>query len=163
MLPATLKGQIVVAVISSIVTVGVLAVALTATGVGFAADGDNTIHGCVGRVSGLLRVVDEPGDCRRLETPIEWNKQGPPGMAAVEQRTATGWMDPHDTFQLQSLCEAGEVVTGGGYSLGSIGFNDKINVSGPLHSPQGWTVQGFNDTDFPIFLSVTAICADLGP
>jgi len=163
MLPGTLKGQIVVAAASSVVTMAVLGVALLATGVGFAADGDNTIHGCVGRLSGLLRVVNDPGDCRRLETPIEWNQQGPPGMLAVQQRTATGWMEPHDTFELQSLCEPGEVVTGGGYSLGSIGFNDKINVSGPLESPQGWTVQGFNDTDFSIFLSVTAICAQLGP
>jgi hypothetical protein len=64
---------------------------------------DNSIYGCVLRFLGILRIVDNPGDCiKNLETPISWSQvgqrgapgdkgdkgvkgdQGPPGTGAVK-------------------------------------------------------------------------------
>jgi hypothetical protein len=49
----------------------------------YSAAEENVINGCVGNGrGGNLRIVDEPGQCRRVETAISWNvagPQGPPG------------------------------------------------------------------------------------
>lgn len=37
------------------------------------------ISGCVMKRFGLLRIVDSPSDCRRRESPISWNVEGPAG------------------------------------------------------------------------------------
>jgi len=34
---------------------------------------DNTIYGCVRRLTGILRIVSPPGQCLNGETPISWN------------------------------------------------------------------------------------------
>jgi hypothetical protein len=49
-------------------------------GVAFATipDSSGTIHGCYNQ-SGNLRVVESANDCRKNETPLAWNQQGPPG------------------------------------------------------------------------------------
>jgi hypothetical protein len=63
------------------------AVGLVAVGAGIAygaiPDAAGVIHGCY-RTStddqkGQLRVVEEPGNCRNNELPIEWSVTGPPG------------------------------------------------------------------------------------
>jgi hypothetical protein len=46
------------------------------------ADGDETvgvIHACRHPAGGWLRMVSEPGTCRRRESPVTWNVAGPPG------------------------------------------------------------------------------------
>lgn len=132
-------------------------------GVGFADDGA-TIDGCVGR-SGVLRVVESPADCRGSETHIWWNQDGPagpPGPATTfVQREEHGIIEPHQWQGVEAYCLPDEVVTGGGYALGSIGFNDKLNADGPItvDGVDGWIVSVYNDTDFDIDLWVTAICA----
>ena len=42
-------------------------------------DEDETIHACVGNHTGPTRIVDGADDCRRNETPLSWNEQGPAG------------------------------------------------------------------------------------
>jgi hypothetical protein len=65
-----------------------------------------------------------------------------------------------------SYCGRGEVVTGGGYSIASIGFNDKLNVSGPVTDldtgRDGWVVEVFNNNRADLEVWVTAICAESG-
>lgn len=53
--------------------------------IGFSAPSfsDDVIYGCVSKGSGLLRVVNKPGWCRRHEEPLSWNKAGPQGPAGV--------------------------------------------------------------------------------
>jgi Phage Tail Collar Domain/Collagen triple helix repeat (20 copies) len=40
---------------------------------------DDVIHGCVGKNTGRLRIVDSPTRCGSLETPISFNREGRPG------------------------------------------------------------------------------------
>lgn len=39
---------------------------------------ENIIQGCVNKVTGILRIVNDPSKCRKLESPISWNQSGPP-------------------------------------------------------------------------------------
>lgn len=41
-------------------------------------DGD-IINACKNNRNGILRVVDDDADCRRSETPLSWNTEGPQG------------------------------------------------------------------------------------
>jgi hypothetical protein len=86
-------------------------------GVAFATipDSSKTIHGCYNKSNGNLRVVESAGDCRKNETALPWNQQGPPGTpggAAV-------------TFQEQ----ASEVSTASGDFVDLGGPNVTVNVS----------------------------------
>ena len=62
---------------------GLVAVALAAVGVGYAAiPNGNTIDGCYGKVGGILRVIDTSKNqkCSNLlEVPISWNQTGAQG------------------------------------------------------------------------------------
>ncbi len=162
-----LRSHIAIAVMSSVATVVLAGAVMTITHTGFAQDGEETIYGCVQTHSGDLRIVDDPADCRRTETAIDWNREGPVGTVDVERRTQYGTIPAEDWTSVTAFCEAGEVVTGGGYSLGSIGFNDKVNVDGPITDAgtglDGWTVSVHNDTIYAIDLWVTAICLDSSP
>jgi type VI protein secretion system component Hcp len=40
---------------------------------------DTTIHACVSRLGGLVRVVDADATCNRGETALSWNQTGPAG------------------------------------------------------------------------------------
>ena len=62
-----------------------LVVALACLGVGaglayaVGPGGAGIINGCYERSSGLLRVIDASGECRKSEAPIHWNQVGPVG------------------------------------------------------------------------------------
>jgi hypothetical protein len=66
---------------SPAMVVAVAALLVAVGGVAFAAipDSQGVIHACYQKTTGALRVVDSAGNCRRSETPIEWNQHGPPG------------------------------------------------------------------------------------
>ena len=61
----------------------VVAAAACASGVAYATipDASGVIHGCYTNRGGLLRVIDtgSGGRCTSLETPLNWNQQGPKG------------------------------------------------------------------------------------
>jgi hypothetical protein len=40
---------------------------------------EDVIYGCIGKLTGRLRVVTGPNQCRGWETAISWNKAGPQG------------------------------------------------------------------------------------
>jgi hypothetical protein len=66
--------------IRSLVAVGALVLgALGVTGVAAAAGHGGTIHGCVNKSSGALRVVKHSGHCSRGETALAFNARGPRG------------------------------------------------------------------------------------
>jgi hypothetical protein len=58
--------------------------AVGATGIAYASipDADGTIHGCVNKGSGILRVIDPStgATCAASETPLTFNQQGTPGL-----------------------------------------------------------------------------------
>jgi hypothetical protein len=50
-----------------------------AAGAAIAVHDANTIHACTSRRDGALRLVNDPSDCRQIETAVEWNIEGPQG------------------------------------------------------------------------------------
>jgi hypothetical protein len=151
---------LVAGVIGSLVTLVLAAGVLTATGIGFAT-GDE-ITGCVSP-SGQLRVVDSIDECRPAESVLTWNEEGPPGPAPTYVRVREeGEIAPGMWESVMSSCAPGSVVVGGGYSIGSIGPEDKVNTDGPVtvDGVDAWIVSAYNPTAFPIHLWVTAICAE---
>jgi hypothetical protein len=62
-------------------TVGMccLAVAVGGMGVAVAESHGSTIHGCVAKSDGTLRIVHGSKDCTSHEKPISWSKRGPKG------------------------------------------------------------------------------------
>ena len=64
--------------------VGLVALVLGVAGIAWAtipSSSENIIYGCYTKIGGVLRVIDtEKGQsCTRLELPISWSQQGPPG------------------------------------------------------------------------------------
>lgn len=161
-----LRSHVAIAVMSSMATVVLAGAVMSIAHTGFAQDGDETIYGCVRERTGVLRIVDDPSDCRRRETAIDWNREGPVGTVDVERRTVGETLPAEEWSTVIASCEPGETVIGGGYTLGSIGFNDKVHVDSPYTDPgtgsDGWIVSVINDSIYPIDLWVTAICLDSG-
>ncbi len=40
---------------------------------------ENVINACVNKKTGAVRIVSQPGKCKRAEDPLSWNQTGPPG------------------------------------------------------------------------------------
>ncbi len=63
---------------------GLIALAFAVVGIGYAAIPDgNTINGCYGKLSGVLRVIDTAKNQKcssYLEVPISWSQTGPQGI-----------------------------------------------------------------------------------
>lgn len=149
------------ALVASVLTAG-----LVSGGMALAADGEDTFHACArpdGRVRPhTIRVNVEP-HCPGADTLVSWHEGGPPGQLAVESRTVhetVGSGIGHRT--ISSYCEEGEVATGGGYTVGSIGSLDKVFASGPTAPEEGWAIQFINESGFDIDVWVTARCATMG-
>ena len=75
---------------SPAMAVALAALVVAVGGVAFATipDSTGTFHGCVGKASGQLRVVESSGDCRPNERAVAWNQQGPPGSGIVARMTS---------------------------------------------------------------------------
>lgn len=66
----------------ALVAAGILAgSASVAFATGHVIGANNTIDGCHGRLTGILRVIDKQAgqSCLAFESPISWNQQGPKG------------------------------------------------------------------------------------
>ena len=61
-----------------------IALGLTTTLLAVNADADaTTIYGCKANLGGSVRIVNQPGSCTLLETPVQWkvtSSQGPQGI-----------------------------------------------------------------------------------
>ena len=92
-----------------ITTIVILMVAVTALGVAVAAtipDSAGVIHGCYGRGTGNVRIVESASKCRNFETPITWQQtgeageqgptgpQGPQGLEGPAGSAGTGTLGP---------------------------------------------------------------------
>jgi len=40
---------------------------------------EDVINACVNKKTGAVRIVSEPGKCKRTEDSLSWNQTGPPG------------------------------------------------------------------------------------
>jgi hypothetical protein len=81
--------------VKKVAGVGVLALSMVTIGsVASAAGPEPLINGCVGKLTGLLRVIDPARSqtCSKLETPISWSQRGVPG--PVGPTGATGPAGP---------------------------------------------------------------------
>lgn len=59
--------------------VAVAATLAGAAALATAADADDTVYACRNLRHGLVRIVLDPGSCKRNEAPVSWSRQGPAG------------------------------------------------------------------------------------
>jgi uncharacterized protein YjbI with pentapeptide repeats len=70
-----------------------VAVLLAGIGIGagvasvIASHDTNTIHACLIARTGLVRIVEDPENCKRFETATQWNVQGPQGEPGPQGET----------------------------------------------------------------------------
>jgi hypothetical protein len=167
---------------------GVVA-ATVGTSVAFATGGDGeTIHACV-KPSGDLRLVEEPGDCKKKEHLVSWNTAGPPGppgapgengapgeagppgltnIAPVYSRGgSTPEPTPPDTVgNPMAVCFPGDQVISGGFQLsGAITGKDDVRLlaSYPQMPENGWQISAYNAETYPIRIVAVVVCLDLAP
>lgn len=149
-----LTGRLAIAAMACALTLGFVYAGSQA----LASHNADTIHGCAKNASGQLRIVDDPSDCNASESSIDWS-QG--FELTTTKRTASGSIAAGAHQSVEASCEAGEVVTGGGYDVGSIAFSDKVITNGPLDEDT-WVVGIFNDAASEIDVFVSIICAETG-
>lgn len=145
--------------------IALCALGLVFVGMAIAQPESDTFTGCLTDAGKLKKVAlgDEPAKpCSGSETEVQWNATGPPGppgppsVLSAEQRTTHGTSTGgHQVFS--SDCEPGETLSGGGYSVGSIGFADKVFTNAPVDEDT-WMISVINDSGFDIDVWVTAIC-----
>jgi hypothetical protein len=158
-------------------------------GVAGAMHDTNTIHACVHKQTGIVRIVDDPDECKQSETAVEWSvegpvgppgPQGPPGpkgdpgglsgyeLVTSESVTVGPGGEPLGEF---AVCPAGKVATGGGHQVIAQSDPEGIPVGGvPLAlvesypvkgPPSGWVVIMRSDKETASFtFIVRAVCVD---
>lgn len=149
------------------------AVALAAgagAGIAYASipDSGSVIHGCyktpVPAHGSPLSVIDTGagGSCPSGTAPLNWN-----ALATSEYMVngGTGYIQPGTRSNLEADCQAGDVVTGGGFETPSNNLVIATSVPGPQVYPSGrlpyatgWTINAYNPTDQQIAVLVFALC-----
>ena len=125
------------------------------------------VHACVSQ-KGNLRVVGPDDGCRQNETALDWNITGPAGPAAAELRSITNTnskpLAPGTWDRMTAVCEAGQVLLGGGFKASTSGdvqiVTSMPNANGSV-PPTGWTVEAINHsatTQHPVW--VYAVCSE---
>lgn len=114
--------------------IGVASVVVAATGVAVAAAGSgNTIHGCVAKSNGALRIVHSASHCTSHQKPIAFNRRGPRGPRGPAGGTGGA---SSGTFQMYANVDQN----------GDLGSNfDAVSAGaaqegGPGHGPLVYTV-----------------------
>jgi hypothetical protein len=131
-------------------TISAVISAVVVGGVAFAAAPNpaDVIEACAGNGSGLLRLDDGRG-CRKNETPLSWNAQGPAGPQGIPG--PAGPPGPGSaTYRYRShqenggtaarvFCLPGEKVTGGGaFAIGG----NSLTQNHPISDPTGVIAHG---------------------
>jgi hypothetical protein len=149
--------------------VSIVLLLLVAGGIASAAipSADGTIHACYNLGRGTFRVVDADGPgggrCPDTETALSWNQKGPAGpQGGPGPQGPPGPAGPQGSFKgirlvkafspltvaasktVTASCAAGEVVTGGGYSLLGVIDGRLITRNFPVNGnpPTAWQVKG---------------------
>ncbi len=153
-----------------------LIVTLVAGGTWALAHGGDTnlVHACVNGDSGDVRVVGSNEDCKKKETPLDWNIQGQPGpqgpignpgVLGFYTRYNPGGACP-DGFNCVAIavCDPGDAVTGGGFEQSVVSRDGSISVmqSRPT-SDTIWQVILSNYSGSDVEYRAYARCADLTP
>jgi hypothetical protein len=137
-----------------LVAAALVVAAALAGGVAYATiTSGGTIHGCVARSNGSLRVVDSDGLCKQNETALDWNvagargPTGPPGQTGPTGRAGpTGSQGPTGhtgaTGGRGPTGPPGEPGTGGPSAYGQI--NGFFNPPTFTHSHNIVAVERFN-------------------
>lgn len=87
----------------------------------------DVIHGCVGKVTGILRVVSDPSQCRQLESAISWNQKGEKG--APGPQGPIGMTGPKgDPGAIGPKGEQGSTGPQGPPGIGNLGVYDGNGV-----------------------------------
>jgi hypothetical protein len=148
-------------------------------------DPSAAIHSCVHQENGQVRIVSATEHCRRTESALEWNAEGPagpagpqgepgpagsagpqgpagaPGISGWEQRTAFATVSAGGTASAVVRCTSGKQVFGGGF--GTPGAGTTIVESRPASvapgQNPGWTVWARNASAADTTLAVYALCA----
>jgi hypothetical protein len=124
-----------------VIILGSVAMVLLVAATAYAAiPGSNGVfHGCVGKRTGILRVIDPAagGKCSTIrgleETPIQWNQTGPagpPGTGTVSDltntRTATATLTGPQVVMVAASCDAGDIPVNGDFTVdGGPGFGNQ--------------------------------------
>jgi hypothetical protein len=165
---AAIMGMIVVATASGLFGAS-LAPALTG------AEHDGTIHGCVNRYTGALRITPADGQCSPSERPLSWSEQLAGGIVDIQTVTASTAIDdnaPDNSVSVSVECPAGYQVIGGGaglsFALGNnietwaMSYSSPVEAGSGVFVNDGWlaifqTVDGQNsDGSFSFFAD--AVC-----
>jgi hypothetical protein len=128
---------------------------------------DGVISGCYLNSSGLLRIVSETSECRRSETPISWNQEGPPGSVSVGHVSYGERLEPGETHSVTAYCPSPTVVTGGGFEIVvADGFDSPGEVNVLESVPErangrlgNWRVTAVNNGPETVILFAHAVCA----
>lgn len=157
------------------VAIGVLVGAVSYGGIAAAVHDTNTIHACADNSTGALRLVKGAEDCRKHETALEWNVEGPQGpQGPAGPQGEPGGLSGHEVVAKTSItvapgqeedatvtCPEGKVVTGGGpvFSRWPV-LKVKLFESGPS-TASSWRVRVANEsTEFDASFDLRAVCVD---
>lgn len=123
--------------------------------------GTSSVDACYSNSTGSLRVDTS---CRPHETAIVL---GTTAGFQTRQVFETKEFDPGTHDAVLAMCDAGEVVTGGGYEVASIGDTWVLNTNGPvtIDGLEGWMValhhfpspEGYTNPSFDV--TAIAVCA----
>jgi hypothetical protein len=141
-------------------------VPITSTLWAFAQGDGFDIHACV-NPGGQIRIVDDLSMCRKQETELEWNIQGPQGEPALTGvlgfYTVSHWRSvPADEFSIIDVqCDAGDQVSGGGFEIDD--FECVVHVESMPIDETYWRSHISNHCDPYVYHSASARCADFDP
>jgi hypothetical protein len=127
------------------------------------------IHACV-NPSGKIRIVDDVSMCRKQETELQWNIQGPPGEPAppglavgleyYTVRSPPALVNPGSGFIATAVCSPGDQVTGGGFNIQADNPGCVAVVWSMADGQDEWSVQVVNECDTEIWFLSQAVCVE---
>ena len=139
-----------------------------ASGVAYATipDGDGAIHGCYGKNSGVLRVIDNAGaQCLGAERALTWNEEGPQGpMGPSGADGAPGQAGPGPAGPAGPPGPAGELGPGAAVkeAPSSIGVTRSVATAYPMEPQRSITVR-FPANGYAIFTLESTFRTTNGP
>jgi len=124
------------------------------------AQSPTSVDACYRTANGALRLDTGTG-CRPGESAIPLGA-GPSTTRVVTDADEMSWNDQGVVY---AMCDPGEVVVGGGYTIDNIGPNTFVNMDQPLqdeHGNQGWMIMpsytAFEDDGYDGHVTEWAIC-----
>lgn len=167
--------------LSYAVTAAALATVLSTT----AAEAQTTLYGCYVKNSGTvyrIKVPNTPSKCSGNATEFSWNMEGQPGPVGPQgpqgpagpsgykgmvERGVYKTLGPGETLLWASMCQPGEIITGGGYTVAMGATDVQAFTNGPIFindgpdSQYGWRVHIKNTSANSQNVLAQALCMKL--